>query len=190
MTINSATPAFISGLIYFGIESLGGLILIPTMYRHLPTEEVKLWVLFLAFIPLAPLVISGFAPLITREIASADALSDEKRIRNLLKNINRKTKFSGLALIGLLCGCYFFVLHPEAKTIGISLTLGWIFFSIAILARLYLMRSFAIINGFGWVGIDKLQMAIGSIIIFSASIILTLKDGGIIAFGFLHMLVF
>ncbi len=182
--------AFGAGLVYFALESLGGLVLIPTMARYLPVENVGSWILFIAFIPLVPLSISGFAPLVVREIAAARAVSDGDRIRSLIVNARRRTRIAAVSLIAILLVCYGYFIYPIRNGVDANVSLAWLLFCVALLARLDVLRSFAVINGFGRVGVDKLQMSIGSFLILAGSLLLVVAKKDLVALGLLHMSVY
>jgi hypothetical protein len=177
MKVLSKNFSMIAGVLYLGVEALGGLIVIPLMYRRLPVDEVSAWILFLAFLPMAPLVVSGFGQITTREISGFRAQEKLNAVFRMVKLSRKLVVFASVyfSLVLIVLTAWFFK-NGDIK----NHIVAWGFFCVGIYARISLFRSFSIYLGFGFLGIDKLIMCLTSALMFISAIASVFLGGGVL----------
>lgn len=182
--------AFAAGLVYFGIESLGSLALLPYLSRKLGEPLAAFWVLILAFVPLAQLAVSGFAILTTRDISAALARQEPHLIPQTVALSRRRAIEGQGVLLLILVACYFLFARPLSALPDGSSALVWVLFSSTLLLRTEALRAFSITNGFAMLGLDRLAWAAASLVSFVGSLLLIHHGTGLVAIILLQLAVY
>jgi O-antigen/teichoic acid export membrane protein len=152
--------ALFVGALYLAVEACGLFVIIAAFKRLLGADAATFWVFMIAFLPLGQFLVSGYAPILTREIAKNTALNGMDATNCFGKSNASYLIFSGVVLIIIATAVAFYV----SSVFGSAFTHSWIVFSLGIGARAILFWLAAISLGLGMYGVDKLVLLACSII--------------------------
>lgn len=149
------------GLVYLITEAASVFGIIYILRSYLSLDAATTWVFFTSLIPIAQLTISGYGPLITREVAIATASdSDQLKIPALLAT--RTLRLLRNSIIFILICMLSLVIYQYINKDFESIP-NIIIFSSVIAARAYMTFIFSYYLGLRQYGIDKLVMLFCSV---------------------------
>ncbi len=144
------------GVLYLSIEAVSLFAIIKILSENGRGEIVSTWIFFTAMLPLAQLAVSGYGPLITRELAKVNeaknvSCSENNNIENEAANLFKKSIiFILLCLIGAAAYLY---KNDESQFIT-ALAL----YFLGVFARASILYMAAFFLGFKKYGLDKIVM--------------------------------
>jgi len=173
MSLARISFGVVAGAISLAIESACALAMLWVLLHHLPKDIAGLWLLCLSFMPFFSLAQAGLGPAIVRRIASAKAAGSAAYCAEF-SLAERAFDAATLFLIGifaLIYALYFSevgvnLLEPNAVALLFSS------FVASLLVRLFALRRFQVVVGWGYVGLDRLAMAAGTIASLGATYLL------------------
>lgn len=148
--------AGVVGVLYLSIEAVSLFAIIKILGENGRGEIASIWVFFTAMLPLAQLAISGYSPLITRELAKVNgttnvSCSKNNNIENEAAYLFKKSIiFIFLCLIG--AAAYLYKNNESQFVIPLALY----FFGVFARASILYMAAFFL--GFNKYGLDKIVM--------------------------------
>ncbi len=158
--MNKTTAAAI-GAVYLITEAISPFLILYILRNHHSLDVAATWVFLSSLIPIAPLVISGYGALITREVAkstSSDSLEpilSKDLLRRAISIFIKSTVFiAGLVLLIVLYHC----MNRDYELAAVVAL-----FSIVIFARAYMNFIFAYFIGLGKYAVDKAVMLFCSV---------------------------
>jgi len=176
-----------------GTGILLGLLLLPVLFRHLPREELGVWLLLGQSWATLGILDLGIGPTLTRRIAfamgksgadpSAPLTSETIHdIANLVATGRRVYKFLAMGAFTVAFGAGFFSLRGLHIS-SMSLPLVWMAWGILCLTQSVAVWASVwtcLLQGVGYVGWDALLAAFMNSITLSAQIVVALWGGGLI----------
>ncbi len=156
----------IVGAISLAVDSLSGLVVLPILLKFLSKELAGLWVFFLSFTALINLAQAGLGPVVIRKSAELKESAQQKDIAAFYKLINASYSIVA-ALVFVICVIIYFayilwVLQPiNFVLVG---SLSWAIIALGYAVRIYSVKNYHIVNGFGEVGWDKVAQIVVSIV--------------------------
>jgi O-antigen/teichoic acid export membrane protein len=176
-----------------GTGILLGLLLLPVLFRHLPREELGVWLLLGQSWATLGILDLGFSPTLTRRIAFAMGKSGAdpnapltsetiRDIANLVATARRIYKFLAIGAFIVAFGAGFFSLRGLHLS-NVSLPLVWMAWGILCLTQAVAVWASVwtcLLQGVGYVGWDALLAAFMNSITLSVQIVVALWGGGLI----------
>lgn len=149
---------FIFYNLHIFIEGLSGLMLYPILISNLDINLAGLWLFFLSFSPIISLAQAGLGTVVTRV---SSLYTKDKTSFNFLHHL--KYSYSLVVLLVLLiCGAIY-ALYIQNKLDELYImedgSIAWLMISISFCFRMYFVKNFHVLNGFGIVGWDKITNA-------------------------------
>jgi O-antigen/teichoic acid export membrane protein len=180
-----------------GTGILLGLLLMPVLFRHLPREELGVWLLLGQSWATLGILDLGFSPTLTRRIAFAmgksgadpnAALTSEtiRDIANLVATARRIYKFLAIGAFIVAFGAGFFSLRGLHLS-AVNLPLVWMAWGILCLTQAVAVWASVwtcLLQGVGYVGWDALLAAFMNSITLSVQIVVALWGGGLVGLAF------
>jgi O-antigen/teichoic acid export membrane protein len=154
---------FIFYNLHIFIEGISGLLLYPILIDNLDINLAGLWVFFLSFSPIISLAQAGLGTVVTRV---STLYTKDKTSFNFLHHL----KYSYLLVvlfIPIICSIiYFFYIRGKLFELNIleDGSLAWLMISVSFCFRMYFVKNFHVLNGFGIVGWDKITNAFITVI--------------------------
>lgn len=154
---------FIFYNLHIFIEGISGLLLYPILIDNLDINLAGLWVFFLSFSPIISLAQAGLGTVVTRV---STLYTKDKTSFNFLHHL----KYSYLLVVlfvSIICSIiYFFYIRGKLFELNIleDGSLAWLMISVSFCFRMYFVKNFHVLNGFGIVGWDKITNAFITVI--------------------------
>ena len=154
---------FIFYNLHIFIEGISGLLLYPILIENLDINLAGLWVFFLSFSPIISLAQAGLGTVVTRV---SSLYTKDKTSFNFLHHL----KYSYLLVVffvSIICSIiYFFYIRGKLFELNIleDGSLAWLMISVSFCFRMYFVKNFHVLNGFGIVGWDKITNAFITVI--------------------------
>lgn len=166
MSKNKISFGVIVGAISLAIDSLAGLIILPILLKYLTKELAGLWVFFISFTSLINLGQAGLGPVVTRKSAELKGASDANELSKFYRLVNVSYSLVSILVLVICAIIYFSYIARVIKPINSSHdgSLSWLIISAGYAFRMYSVKNYHVINGFGEVGWDKLTQIVISII--------------------------
>lgn len=167
----SARTAWLAGIGLFCLEALQSVAVLPVLLQWMPAADVALWVGLSASTGLVNVTAAIYGPLLVRGVALAAGPARQGSPRNWLA-LRRAFDRGGLPLWLLLHGAFVAALlsRSAAPPLTAWATAGLL--SVALACRLLAYNRFMLLNGLGWVGRDKLLLALGGAVTLVGTLLL------------------
>ena len=166
------------GAIYLITEALAIFAILYTLRRFQTIDVTANWLFLSSLIPIAPLLISGYGALITREIAKEN---HDASVATVIPThlLRQSSHFLKMSLIIAMVFQVFTMIYCYSEK-NVELVLSILVFSIAILSRVYMGVFFAYFIGLQRYGIDKAVMIFCSLFSLSLVFISAMSFTGLI----------
>ncbi|SDT95172.1 Na+-driven multidrug efflux pump [Polaribacter sp. Hel1_33_78] len=182
---------FIAGITSIGIDGIAGLIVLPMLIKFLSEEIAGIWLFFISFTVLIRLGQAGLAPVVTRISAKLKSTYPSLEVNNSIWATVKWSYSIATLLVILICSViYVFYIYFVLKEQNFIFqgTLCWLLLSVSFMLRIYFIKYFHLINGFGEVGWDKfIQIFIALINLIGFYFVLKL-DFGFWSLGAVYLL--
>lgn len=152
----SKIKASVAGALYLAIEAASLFIIIKILNLQQSSASTSIWIYFTSMIPLAQLAISGYSPLITREVAKSTqtgTLNPEIN-ENIKKETSRLFKNSFFFIFSSMMAAIVY-LHSKSED---QYTTAFVIYFFSVFARAYLIYIFSYFIGLKQYGLDKIIM--------------------------------
>jgi len=149
---------FIFYNIHIFIEGISGLMLYPILIKNLDINLAGLWIFFLSFSPIISLAQAGLGPVVTR---LSTKYTKDRTSFNFLNHL--KYSYSLVVIFVLLICAIIYLFYIRGRLLDLNLfadgSLAWLMISLSFCIRMYFVKNFHVLNGFGIVGWDKITNA-------------------------------
>lgn len=160
------------GLVSYGVDAVVSTFMFPLLLRHLGKTEAGVWMVFTSLGALFGCLQSGLTPAVTREIAGVLGQSEGAEFETTKWGRARSSidRLYGILLIGVavlglvLIPAYLqFVAGSNALSVSL-IAIIWCGFLGGWLARAVVTRNFAVLDGLGEVGLNRVASTVAGVI--------------------------
>lgn len=173
------------GLVSYGVDAVVSTLVFPLLLRHLGKTEAGVWMVFTSLGALFGCLQSGLIPAVTREIAtvlgrSEAAQFDPAQWGRVRSSIDRLygILLIGVAVLGIgLIPAYLqFVAGSNALSVA-GIAVIWCGFLGGWIARAVVTRNFAVLDGLGEVGLNRVASTVAGLV--NLGLLLVLLPAGL-----------
>lgn len=174
----------VAGATSLAIESAGAVAMLWVLLHYLPKDIAGLWLLCLSFMPFFTLAQAGLGPAIVRRIASAKASGPAAYCAEF-SLAERAYDWVTLFLVSIFVLIYALYFSEVGASLLEPHTVVLLFssFVASLLIRLFALRRFQLVIGWGHVGLDRLAMSAGTIVSVGSTYVLLAFTSNVLAAG-------